>query len=103
MVDVIARNRDRIADLCRRYGVKRLDLFGSAARGVDFDPATSDVDFLYEFDPADRTSLADRFFGLLDDLEAALDRPVDLVSAKDVTNPCFLEVANRHRVTLYAA
>ncbi len=58
---------------------------------------------MYEFDPADRASLADRFFGLLYDLEAALGRPVDLVSAMDVTNPCFLEVANRHRMTRCAA
>jgi predicted nucleotidyltransferase len=103
MLDLIERNRDRIAALCRRHGVRRLDLFGSAARGGDFDPATSDVDFLYEFDPADRSNIADRFFALLDDLEATLGRPVDLVSAKDVINPCFLEVANRHRLNLYAA
>jgi predicted nucleotidyltransferase len=38
-------------DLCRRYGVRRLDVFGSAARGADFDVATSDVDFLVQFGP----------------------------------------------------
>ncbi len=68
MPELIERNRDRIAELCRRHGVRRIDLFGSAARGDDFDPATSDVDLMYEFDPADRASLADRFFGLLYDL-----------------------------------
>ena len=100
MVDVIERNRDRIADLCRRHGVKRLELFGSAVRG-DFDPITSDLDFFYEFDPADDTSVADRFFGLWEGLEASLGFKVDLVSAKDAKNPYFLEVANRHRTTVY--
>ena len=102
MVDLIERNRDRIADLCRRHGVRRLDLFGSAARGHDFDPATSDVDFFYEFADYGSTSLADQYFGLWEDLEAALGRKVDLVGARDAANPYFLEVANRHRVTLYA-
>ena len=42
----ILRHRDTLVALCRRHGVARLDVFGSAARGVDFDPARSDVDLL---------------------------------------------------------
>jgi predicted nucleotidyltransferase len=102
MLAVIEQNRPRIAELCRKHRVKKLELFGSAASG-DFDPATSDVDFFYEFDCADMTDLADRFFGLKDDLEALLGTRVDLVSAPDVTDPYFLRVANRHRQPLYAA
>lgn len=101
MIQLVEQNRDRIAELCRHYGVRRLDLFGSAATG-SFDPMTSDVDFFYEFD-GDRTCLADRFFGLLEGLEALLGRPVDLVSRPDVRNPFFLQVADKHKVTLYAA
>lgn len=101
MIDLLAQYREAIADLCRKYGVHKLELFGSAASG-DFDPARSDVDFFYEFD-ADTTNLADRFFGLLEDLEALLGRKVDLVSSRDAKNPYFLQVANQHRVTLYAA
>ena len=102
MNDVIEKHREQIARLCGKHGIKRLEVFGSAARG-DFDPATSDVDFFYEFDPSAIGSLSDRFFGLIEDLEKLLGTKVDLVSAKDVTNPYFLEVANRHRQTLYAA
>ena len=40
-----------IAALCRRYHVRHLEVFGSAARGVDFDMASSDADFLVEFGP----------------------------------------------------
>ena len=40
--------------ICRRFDVRRLEVFGSAARGVDFQPDISDVDFLVEFDPASR-------------------------------------------------
>ena len=102
MIDLIEQHREQITELCRKYGVKRLELFGSAASG-EFDSASSDVDFFYEFDRDDAKGIADRFFGLIEDLEALLGRKVDLVSAKDAKNPYFLEVANRHRVTLYAA
>ncbi len=47
---VISDNKDKLAELCRRYGVARLEVFGSAGRGTDFDPDSSDVDFLVEFD-----------------------------------------------------
>jgi len=102
MTDLIEQNRAGISALCRHYGLKRLELFGSAARG-DFDANHSDVDFFYEFDPSDIVGLADRFFALKDDLERLLGVNMDLVRAPDVTNPYFLEVANRHRLTLYAA
>ena len=101
MVTLLDEYRPRIAALCRRYRVRSLELFGSSARG-DFDPARSDIDLFYEFD-SDPTSLSDRFFGLLEDLECLFGRKVDLVSRKDLRNPYFLQVANRRRVMLYAA
>jgi predicted nucleotidyltransferase len=102
VIPLIEQHRSQISTLCRQYRVKQLELFGSAATD-EFDPAHSDVDFFYEFDPADSTGLADRFFGLQADLEKLLGLKVDLVSAQDATNPYFLQVANRHRLTLYAA
>ena len=101
MIDLISQHREQIAALCRKYGVRKLELFGSAAR-EDFDVADSDLDFFFEFD-ADPTALANRFFGLAEDLQELLGRRVDLVSSQDANNPYFLQVANQHRVTLYAA
>lgn len=101
MIDLLERHREEITALCRKYGVCKLELFGSAARG-DFDSTDSDVDFFFEFD-ANPSALADRFFGLLEDLEQLLGRKVDLVSSRDVHNPYFLQVANQYRITLYAA
>jgi predicted nucleotidyltransferase len=101
VIELIEQHRDAISALCRKYGVRKLELFGSAAGG-GFDLAGSDIDFFYEFDD-NLQGLADRFFGLLEDLEALLGRKVDLVSSRDVRNPYFLKKANEHRVTLYAA
>jgi predicted nucleotidyltransferase len=102
MLQLIEEHREEIAALCRRYEVKRLELFGSAARG-DFDPAKSDLDFFVEFLSEDWHGAADRWFGLQESLEALLGKHVDLVSVKAAKNPYFLEVANQHRVQLYAA
>ena len=72
-----------IAALCRRFGVVRLEVFGSARRGADFDPAASDADFLVTFEPNRRDDLVN-FLDLKEALEALLDRPVDLVERKAV-------------------
>lgn len=75
----IAEKRDALVALCQRYGVARLEVFGSAARGVDFDPTTSDVDFLVEFKPQSGLPPLQQFFGLADALEQLLGRRVDLI------------------------
>ena len=66
-----------IADLCRRFGVVRLEVFGSAARGQDFDPARGDVDFMVELD--DRSDTLATFLDFKEALEDVVGRPVDLV------------------------
>jgi uncharacterized protein len=78
----IADKRDALIALCKRYDVVRLEVFGSAARGADFDPAVSDADFLVEFGPQGN-DLA-RFFDFKEALETVLARPVDLVERRAV-------------------
>jgi uncharacterized protein len=79
----IADNRDALAAICRRYGVARLEVFGSGARGAGFDPGRSDVDFLVTFDPEARNDLA-VIGDLKDALETLLGRQVDLVEREAV-------------------
>ena len=74
----IARHRTAIMVLCQRYHVAQLEIFGSAARGDDFQPARSDVDFLVTFEPEARFDMA-AFLDLKEALEGLLGRPVDLV------------------------
>jgi hypothetical protein len=79
----IAEKREALAELCRLYGVERLEVFGSAARGADFDRGRSDADFLVTFKPSARNDLAG-FADLKDALEKLLSRPVDLVEREAV-------------------
>ncbi|HEY1685213.1 MAG TPA: nucleotidyltransferase domain-containing protein [Tepidisphaeraceae bacterium] len=102
MIDLIKQHREEIIALCKRYRLKSLELFGSAASG-EFDPATSDVDFFYSFDPNDLEGLEDRYFEFHESLEKLFGRKVDLVSSRYAKNPYFLKVANQHRLSLYAA
>ena len=73
----LVASTEAIATLCRCYGVVRLEVFGSAARGRDFDPVRSDADFLVDF--GDQSISMGAFLDFKEALEALLGRPVDLV------------------------
>ena len=90
MHPLIQEKRADIAALCRRYRVRHLEVFGSAARGDDFDPASSDADFLVEFEPQSNLPPLEEFFGFQAELSRLLDRPMDLVEARAVRNPYVL-------------
>ena len=98
---LVEEKRDEIERLCRRHGVRRIELFGSAT-GPDFDPAHSDLDFLVTFQELEFNQYADAYFGLLEDLQTLLQRPVDLVVASAIQNPYFLESVESSRTLVYA-
>ena len=98
----IATRRDEIAELCRRHGVARLEIFGSAARGTDFDPATSDADFLVEFDPSREHMSFKELFAFENALAAVLDREVDVLSDLP-RNKYLLASINECREIVYEA
>lgn len=102
MTDLIDENRDQIAALCERFGVQRLEIFGSAASGA-FDSSCSDVDFLLDFGAEYDPALFSRYFGLKEALEKVFGRHVDLVMVGALANPYFIESVNRTRRLVYAA
>ncbi len=101
MTNVIEQHREEVAVLCRRAGARRLDVFGSAVRD-DFDPVTSDLDFLVEFDDLPPKAYADAYFMLKERLEQLFGRPVDLVTAASVDNPYFRQRIDAERKPVYA-
>ena len=102
MDDLIESRRAELAALCARSHVKRLDLFGSAARG-EFEPKASDLDFLVVFDDLEPAEYADAYFRLQEGLEALFQRRVDLVTGSSLVNPYFRESVEACRRQLYAA
>ena len=87
MHPVIAEKIEGVRDICQRYDVARLTLFGSAARGVDFNPSTSDVDFLVEFRPDSMMGPFRRRIDLWRALKAHIGCHVDLIRPESVVNP----------------
>ncbi len=102
MQDFILAKREEIAELCRKHHVRRLSVFGSAARD-DFDPATSDVDLRIEFDSASIERYADNYFDLQDSLESLFNRKVDILSSRTIRNPYFRKAVESSQVTIYAS
>ncbi|MBE7558725.1 nucleotidyltransferase domain-containing protein [bacterium] len=88
-----------VAELCRRYSVRRLELLGSAASGRFAE--ISDDDFLVEFLPLPEGKRADAYSGLLEDLRALLERRVDLVVESAIRNQVFREAIAEERTLVY--
>jgi predicted nucleotidyltransferase len=94
--------RPRIAELCRQYGVSRLDVFGSILR-PDFSTTTSDVDFAVEFDAAHSGSPLHRYFDLKTALEGLFGRKVDLVELGAMQDTRLKREITRSKLPIYAA
>ena len=100
---LVAEHADEIAELCRRYQVRKLDLFGSAATD-QFDPETSDVDFLVTYQPdADLGPWVSRFLEFENALAELLGRPVDLVFDQEFRNPYFRKAVEQSRTPFHEA
>jgi predicted nucleotidyltransferase len=83
---------------CREFDVKRLDAFGSVAKGTS--ASDSDVDLLVEFRNPE-TRPAKRFFGLLHTLEDQLGCRIDLLTLESLRNPYFRRRVLQERTPVY--
>ena len=98
----VETRRPATAEVCRRFGIRRLEVFGSASAG-GFDPERSDVDLLVQFGNAGAADPLGEYFGLKSQLEGVLGRPVDLLVDGTVRNPYVLAGINASRHLVYAA
>jgi predicted nucleotidyltransferase len=80
--------------------VARLDVFGSALTH-DWQPGSSDLDFLVMFGPDPRYSIADRYLGLAEGLEELFRCSVDLLTERSIRNPYFRRSVNSTRIPVY--
>jgi len=100
VIALIEQKKIGIADLCRQHEVRRLDLFGSAARG-DFRPERSDLDFIVQFARTGYAGYADAFLDFADALEQLLGRKVDLLTERMIRNPYFRASVEATRQIVY--
>jgi uncharacterized protein len=94
---------NELRDLCKKYEVLELKLFGSAAR-EDFNPESSDLDFLVTFaEPPVGMRLGTQFFGFLEELKTLFGKEIDLLEESAIENSRLKASAQASAVTLYAA
>ena len=92
---------DKLADLCRRYHIRELCIFGSATRD-DFGPQ-SDVDLLAEFEPGKPDPFTEYPY-LLDELRDIFKHEVDIVHGREsLINPFRRQMILPTLERLYAA
>jgi len=102
MIGPLESKRQAIEDLCSRFGVARLEVFGSALR-EDFKPGKSDLDLLVEFKPMESYARVDAYFGMRDELRALLKQDIDLVMVGAIKNPYISREIERTKQLLCAA
>lgn len=98
---MLEKHQSELTELCRQFGVERLEVFGSAVTGA-FNPE-SDLDFLVHFRKKPGLSLVEQYFGFKEALEELFGRRVDLLEEEAVINPYFLRAIRPQRTLLYAA
>lgn len=100
MTQLIEQHRAALVELCRRYAVDRLYVFGSAATG-GLRPS-SDVDLVVSMsDRLPTGAYADRFLDFAEAVESLLGRRVDLVSEQSIRNPFFRREVEATRQLVY--
>lgn len=98
-VDVL--KGDAVAALCRRLGVERLEVFGSAGTGA-FQAGRSDVDLIVHLRPAaGGASMGARLIEFADAMESLLGAPVDLMTDHPIANPYLRAAVAASRRTVY--
>jgi predicted nucleotidyltransferase len=102
MLRDIEQRKIEIQAICRRFRVRRLDLFGSAASGDD-GPQAHDLDFLVDLGDLPPKDYAEAYFSLREALERLFSRRVDLVTLPSLRNPFFKQRLEQTKSVLYAA
>lgn len=97
--DDIDRQLPALQSLCRDLGVRRLELFGSAARGE----SPRDLDFLVDLGDKEPGEYASTYFELLERLTELFAQPIDLITPANLGNPYFRERVESEKRLLYAS
>jgi len=101
MISLVEQHKAAVAELCRRYRVQRLYVFGSAA-DERFDAQRSDLDFVVKMVDREPTGgYADRVLDLAEALERLFQRRVDLVTEESIRNPYFRKQVEATRQLVY--
>jgi uncharacterized protein len=98
-MSLINEHTNDIERLCRKHKVKSLYAFGSVLAETFNDD--SDVDLLVDFEPLQLTEYAQNYFGLKFSLQGVFKRRIDLLEAKAIKNPYFIQAIENQKKLIY--
>ena len=98
-MEVTPQFREDTLLLCGRFGIRKLGLFGSAARGEMTEG--SDLDFFAEFEDPSPDTMPQRYFGFLEAARERFNRPIQVVTPRMVRNPFLKRAIDRDLVILH--
>ncbi len=102
MNSIVKEKIPQLVELCKKYRVVRMYLFGSAARDYDFDPDRSDFDFLVAFDPGlEPIDRGENYIDLMFALDDLFGREVDLMSEQQLQNPYLIKSIDEDKKLIY--
>jgi|TARA_R110002096_G_scaffold258028_1_gene451636 hypothetical protein len=101
MLKLISNNKQALVELCEKYDIKTMHVFGSATTDEFND--LSDIDILISFKDIPFTKYTDNYFELHKDLEKMFGRKVDLLTERSLSNPYFIQSIEATKQLLYAA
>lgn len=101
MNSIILNKMDELNDLCLRYDIKSMYVFGSVC--TEKFNAESDIDILISFKDISIEKYTDNYFELHYKLEELFGRKVDLLTEKSLSNPYLIESIEETKRLLYAA
>ena len=90
--------KDAVA-LCNKFGINRLCIFGSVARGSD--TGDSDIDFLAEFDSPTPDDMPERYFGFIEEASRHFDREVQLITPRMLRNPHLIKSIEKDLIVVH--
>ncbi|MGV8993239.1 MAG: nucleotidyltransferase family protein [Flavobacterium sp.] len=98
-MNLIEKNIQGILKLCKSHKVKSLYAFGSIL--TDSFSAESDVDLIVDFQDQDVLDYGDNYYNLKFSLEDILNRSVDLLEEKAISNPFFKKSIDQKKLLIY--
>jgi predicted nucleotidyltransferase len=88
-----------LPEICPRYGIQWVDVFGSVAR--EEQRPESDIDLIVEFGAPRRDNISARFFGFLHEMEARYHTRIDILTENSLKNPYLKAEIARERIRVY--
>lgn len=96
---LLAKKKTEIKELCEKFHVERLYLFGSAVKGTLKEE--SDLDFLVKFKPFDLYFYFDNYMDFQNQLQELFQRKVDLVEEQSLRNPVLIKSIDKNKKLIY--